>query len=154
MNEIIDFLKSNNKTISTMESCTGGFIANEITNISGSSDVFKYGAVAYSNEAKIKMGVSASIIDKYGVYSMQTAKEMSKAISIYSKSDYGVGITGLLNEIDNLNEGIVNDVFISIYHKDNYYTFSLKTIDQPRINNKLLIFNTFVKCFKLIQKKD
>lgn len=118
MKEIIQKLIKENKTISTMESCTGGFIANEITNISGSSLVFKFGAVTYSNEYKEKLGVSKDIIEKYSVYSKETAKEMSKKISDYTNSDYGIGVTGKLNKKDpNNKEGKDNEVFISIYEK-------------------------------------
>ena len=52
MEEIIEKLIKNNKTISTMESCTGGGVANAITNISGASEVLKFSAVTYSNELK------------------------------------------------------------------------------------------------------
>ena len=81
---IVKLLIKNNKTISIMESCTGGGVANTITNIEGSSEVFKFGAVTYSNEYKIKMGVSSNIIDKYTVYSTETSNEMSKNISNYT----------------------------------------------------------------------
>ena len=77
MKDIVLLLKKKNKTISTMESCTGGGVANAITNIEGASEVLKYSAVTYSNEFKIKMGVSSEVIDKYSVYSMETAMEMS-----------------------------------------------------------------------------
>ena len=93
MKEIIEKLTKLGKTISTMESCTGGGIANAITNIEGASEVLKFSAVTYSNEFKIKMGVSSKVIDKYSVYSMEVAKEMSKNISIFTSSNYGVGIT-------------------------------------------------------------
>lgn len=92
MKEVVELLNKNNKTISTMESCTGGGVANAITNIEGSSRVFMFGAVTYSNEYKIKMGVNRNIIEKYSVYSMETANEMSKSISTYTSSNYGVGI--------------------------------------------------------------
>ena len=81
MKQIIDLLKEKNKTISTMESCTGGGVANAITNIEGASEVLRYSAVTYSNEYKIKMGVDEKVIDKYSVYSMETAIEMAKNIS-------------------------------------------------------------------------
>ena len=55
MNELLCKLKTNNKTISSMESCTGGGFANAITNIEGASDVINFSAVTYSNEYKIKM---------------------------------------------------------------------------------------------------
>ena len=64
LREIIKILTEKNKTISTMESCTGGGVANAITNIEGASEVLKFSAVTYSNEYKIKMGIDANIIDK------------------------------------------------------------------------------------------
>ena len=62
MEEIIKMLKENNKTISSMESCTGGFFSSEITNVSGSGDIFKLGLVTYSNEFKEYFGVSKNLI--------------------------------------------------------------------------------------------
>ena len=68
LKELVEKLLDLGKTISTMESCTGGGVANAITNIAGASEVLKFSAVTYSNEFKIKMGVSSEIIDKYSVY--------------------------------------------------------------------------------------
>ena len=53
MKEIVEKLIKLNKTISTMESCTGGYVANGITNIPGASSVFMFGAITYSNDYKI-----------------------------------------------------------------------------------------------------
>jgi len=76
--EIIKNLKNRNETISFMESCTGGFLSNNITNMEGSSEVIKVSLVTYSNEYKINFGVSKNIIDEYTAYSFETAKEMAK----------------------------------------------------------------------------
>ena len=57
MKEIIEILTSREETISTMESCTGGMVANEITNIPGASEVFQLGVVSYSNHMKEKYGI-------------------------------------------------------------------------------------------------
>ena len=125
-----------------MESCTGGGVANAITNVEGASEILKFSAVTYSNEFKIKMGVNKEIIDKYSVYSMETAIEMSKNISLYTSSDYGVGITGKLNRIDPNNPyGEDNIIYISIYikEKDEYNNFLLKAIKPTRKENKELI---------------
>ena len=54
---VVEKLIEDKKTISTMESCTGGGVANAITNIEGASSILKFSAVTYSNEFKIKMGV-------------------------------------------------------------------------------------------------
>ena len=151
MNELVKFLIKENKTISTMESCTGGFIANSITNIEGASNIIKFSAVTYSNEFKIKMGVDEKIINKYSVYSIETAKEMSKKIVLFTESNYGVGITGKLNRIDENNKvGNDNEVFISIYDKeiDKFYTCNIFVDKKTRSENKELIKDEFVKLFK------
>ena len=148
MEKIVKKLINLNKTISTMESCTGGSVVNEITNIEGASEVLKFSAVTYSNEFKIKMGVDPDIIDKYSVYSMETAIEMSKNISLFTNSDYGVGITGKLNRIDKANlHGEDNVIYVSIYikEKNDYCNFSLKAIKDNRIENKKLIVKEIEK---------
>ncbi|MDD5191032.1 MAG: CinA family protein [Dehalococcoidales bacterium] len=77
--EIIDLLRQKRLTIGTVESATGGLIANLLTNVPGSSDVFKGSVVAYSNEIKINVvGVKANTIDLHGAVSSQVAKEMAK----------------------------------------------------------------------------
>ena len=147
MKQIVDKLKEKNKTISTMESCTGGGVANAITNIEGASEVLRFSAVTYSNEYKIKMGVSSDIIDKYSVYSTQTAREMSKNISNFSNSNYGIGITGKLNRVDINNlYGSDNTVYLSIYDKDNdkYYDYDLVVTESSREENKKIVID-FIK---------
>ena len=142
LKELVEKLLDLGKTISTMESCTCGGVANAITNIAGASEVLKFSAVTYSNEFKIKMGVSSEIIDKYSVYSMETAEEMSKNISVFTNSDFGVGITGKLNSNDSSNPEGENDiVFVSIYdkEKDKYYNTTIKVLVQSREKNKELI---------------
>ena len=151
--DIVEKLAQKNKTISTMESCTGGGVANEITNIEGSSKVIKFSAVTYSNEFKIKMGVSKDIIDKYSVYSMETADEMSLNISKFTDSTYGVGITGKLNRIDENNPyGEDNIVFISIYDKENnkFYNDKIKVTKKSRKENKELVIEKVIEMLSVI----
>lgn len=142
INLLVELLTNNNKTISTMESCTGGGVANAITNIEGASEVLKFSAVTYSNEYKIKMGVNPDIIEKYSVYSIETANEMSEKISMFTNSDYGIGITGKLNRADKNNQiGLDNIVYISIYDSLNtkFYNESIKVSMKNRKENKELI---------------
>ena len=148
MKRVIELLNQKNKTISTMESCTGGGVANSITNIEGASEVLKFSAVTYSNEFKIKMGVSKDIIDKYSVYSTETAMEMSKNISNFTNSNYGVGITGKLNRVDKRNlYGSDNTVYISIYDKDNdkFYNYSIDVDKQTREENKKIVIDLIIE---------
>ena len=139
MRDIVNKLIKVKKTISTMESCTGGAVANAITNIEGASAVLKFSAVTYSNEYKIKMGVNKETIEKYTVYSIEVAKEMSKAISTFTASDYGIGVTGQINRTDPNNvKDDCNLIYISIYDKqnDNYYTDNLMALPISRAKNK------------------
>lgn len=144
MKEVVELLIEKHKRISTMESCTGGFIASSITDIDGSSEVLSFSAVTYSNEYKIKLGVSAKTIDTYSVYSMNVAREMAKNISEFAQSDYGIGITGKINRKDENNLfGDDNKIFYSIYDKENdkFYDYTLTAIDDTRFNNKVMIKN-------------
>ena len=142
MKDVVEKLIELKKSISTMESCTGGGVANAITNIPGASEILRFRSVTYSNEYKIKMGVSADTIDIYSVYSMEVAKEMSKSISDFAHSDIGVGITGKMGVLDPANPyGDDNTIYVSIYLKDDdtYHTFKMNTKYEERKDNKELI---------------
>jgi nicotinamide-nucleotide amidase len=84
------------ETLSIAESCTGGSLADQITNIPGSSVYFKEGVVAYSDESKRNLlGVSRAILKRYGAVSESTAKAMALGILKRSGSDWAVSITGI-----------------------------------------------------------
>lgn len=145
MKEIIDELIKRKLVVATMESCTGGGLANAITNIPNASMVFLYGAVTYSNEFKIKMGVDKNIIDQYSVYSIETARDMARAIKDYVSSDFGIGITGKLNKADPNNlSGSDNGVFISIYYNNKYYDALVYVDKDNRKDNKTEIIEKVI----------
>lgn len=154
--KLVRLLDKRKKTISTMESCTGGGIANAITNIEGASDIIHYAAVTYSNEFKIKMGVSKKVIDTYTVYSMETAQEMSKAIASFANSSYGIGITGMLNAIDPNNPSKnPNLVYISIYDREHntFYHDSVEVFHQDRTQNKEEVITKVVDMLLQLEEK-
>ena len=152
---IIHKLQLKQLTIATMESCTGGGVANAITNMEGASEIFKFSAVTYCNEYKIKMGVDKEIIDKYTVYSIETAMSMAKAISNFANSNYGVGVTGKLNRKDENNDtGSNNLVYISIYSKDEdkFYNEEITVTKAIRFENKELVINKIIMMMETILK--
>lgn len=151
MKDIVEKLRKLNKTIATMESCTGGYLASTITNVINSGDVFKFGAVTYSNNYKIKMGVDAKLIEKYSVYSMEFARNMACTIAKFTNSNYGVGITGKLNHYDKKNQvGDNSTVFISIYNADNnkYIDKEIKVSGKTRIQSKKQVIMAVEKILK------
>jgi competence/damage-inducible protein CinA-like protein len=81
--------------LATMESCTGGLLANLITDVPGSSNAFLGGLVSYATEMKIAWGVPRETVETYGVISAETAEAMAVAGCEKLGSDIGVGITGV-----------------------------------------------------------
>ena len=88
-------LRQHSLGVATMESCTGGLLAHTLTNVSGSSDYFRGGLVAYSAEMKVDFGVDSEVIDQHGVISAECAQAMARAARERLGADIGVGITGV-----------------------------------------------------------
>ena len=146
--EIIHILQKQRKTIATMESCTGGGVVNAITNLKGACEILRFSAVTYSNEFKIKMGVPKEVIDRYTVYSMETAKEMSRAITTFAESDFGVGVTGKLKVEDPNNPGGDDEtVYICLYDKEHekFYQETIKVTEDNKPRNKEQVIHTIIK---------
>lgn len=83
-------------TLATMESCTGGYLANSITEVPDSAEYFKGGVVAYSQEMQIAHGVPPGVLQQYGVVSQESATAMAHAIREQLGADFGIGLTGVL----------------------------------------------------------
>ena len=119
-------------TISTMESATGGCIASLITDTEGSSAVFKGSLVTYCNEAKVKFGVPGEIIDKYSVYSVQTAEAMAMACRDNFGTDIGIGITGTCGNIDpnNAEASNIGTFYLGICLGKEVFTYEKSILPQ------------------------
>lgn len=82
--------------IATAESCTGGLVAAAITDVAGASDVFDFGFVTYSNQAKTELlGVSPDILAQHGAVSEQTAQQMAEGAMARAASALAVSVTGI-----------------------------------------------------------
>ncbi len=103
------------KTITTMESCTSGQVASLITDTEGASAIMKGAFITYCNEAKIMQGVPASVIEEFGVYSLQTAGEMAKCCRNTFGADIGIGVTGSFGNVDpNNKDSVPGEVFFAM----------------------------------------
>ena len=124
-------LIARNITITTMESCTAGLIACLLTDSEGSSQILKGAFVTYSNEAKIMQGVPAAVLEKYGVYSRETACEMAKACRKKMKARIGLGVTGTLGNADPANRDTVpGEVHAAVSYGDTVQAFTFELSDQ------------------------
>ncbi len=118
--QVVNRLRQAKLFITTVESCTGGGLANAITNISGASEVIKGAFVTYSNEQKIALGVPREVIDEHTVYSLQTAEAMAQiGLAAAVSADVAVGITGSISRADPNNPNSVPGIiYTAVKYKD------------------------------------
>ncbi len=94
--QLIDRCRNDGLRVATAESCTGGLIAGAITDVPGASDVFDWGVVTYSNEAKSKLlGVPGDLLEKHGAVSAEVAASMAEGALERSGADIAVAVTGI-----------------------------------------------------------
>lgn len=89
-------LKAKGERLVAAESCTGGWVAQAVTSVSGSSDWFERGFVCYSNDSKEELlGVSREALERHGAVSEETAREMALGALRHSKGSISVAVTGV-----------------------------------------------------------
>jgi nicotinamide-nucleotide amidase len=136
-------LKAKGKTMATAESCTGGWIAQTITEVPGSSAWFDRGFVTYSNAAKVQMlGVSPKTLETYGAVSAETATEMAMGALAHSDADVAVAVTGIAGPDGGTAEKPVGTVFIAWAYKDGV----AKVIKKQFAGNRRKIREQTVRC--------
>jgi nicotinamide-nucleotide amidase len=112
---ILNFMTENELTLSTAESCTGGYIAHLITQHPGSSKVFFGGAVSYSYELKESMlGVKNETLWQYGAVSRETVTEMVEGALLNYKSDYAIAVTGIAGPDGGTPDKPVGTVWVGV----------------------------------------
>ncbi len=114
-NALVQALSQKGKTIGVAESCTGGLIAQRITEIPGASKVFGCGVCTYSNQMKESLlKVSAQTLGEYGAVSKQTAQEMAEGVRALSGADIGLSITGIAGPDGGTPEKPVGLVYVGV----------------------------------------
>jgi len=116
---VVRLLKQRKQTLATAESCTGGLIANKITNVSGASQVFLAGYVTYANSAKSDvLNVDSKLIDKHGAVSDEAARAMAGGARTRAASTYGLATTGIAGPTGGSDEKPVGTVYIALASGD------------------------------------
>ena len=102
-------------TLATAESCTGGLVSDRITNISGSSEYFPGGIVAYSYEAKTSLlGVSWDTLNAHGAVSEETVLEMARGTRKLFDADIGISVSGIAGPTGGLPEKPVGTTWFGL----------------------------------------
>lgn len=105
--------------LATVESCTGGWISQTVTDIAGSSAWFERGFVTYSNEAKQELvGVQADTLKMHGAVSGEVAVEMALGGVQYSRADVAVSVTGIAGPDGGTEKKPVGTVWIAWANRD------------------------------------
>lgn len=147
---VADLFTEKNKTLSLAESCTGGKIAQAITDLPGASKYFRGGVVTYATDTKTDvLGVPQPIIDEYSVVSREVAEAMASGVKKLYKSDYAIATTGNAGPTKGDSDADVGTVFIAIATPNTVfskmYNFG---------NHREKVVNKAVnKAFELIQKE-
>ncbi len=148
-NVVGKLLREQKKTLSTAESCTGGYIAHRITSVAGSSDYFMGSVVSYSNEMKINLlNVKPSTLEKHGAVSEATVIEMVKGALETMKTDIAVSVSGIAGPDGGTPEKPVGTIWLAVGDKNLIKTQKLQ-LGKNRIKN---IEYTAVQALNMIRK--
>lgn len=142
--EIVEKLIEKKIVVATAESCTGGMIASAITDVPGSSAVFGYGMVTYSNEAKTAiLGVKEETLEKFGAVSEETAYEMVRGLQRVSGADVAISVTGIAGPGGGSEQKPVGLVYMGlakgeeVYVKKNLFSGSRDEIRHQTVSTAL-----------------
>ena len=145
-------LKTGNKTVSTAESCTGGYIAHLITSVAGSSDYFKGSVVSYDNSIKKNvLRVDEETLETVGAVSEETVKQMAEGILNLMQTDYAVAVSGIMGPGGGSTEKPVGTVWIAVGNaerietKKMYFRFDRKRNIELTAINALHLLCAFIK---------
>ena len=109
------YLAMKNATVSTAESCTGGMVAERLTNVPGSSRYFMSGVICYSNESKMELaGIPPLLLEMQGAVSIEVARGLAEGIRARANTTIGVGVTGIAGPAGGSPEKPVGTVYIAV----------------------------------------
>jgi PncC family amidohydrolase len=110
-----EYMHKRGLTLATAESCTGGLVSDRITNVSGSSEYFPGGIVAYSYEAKASLlGVSWDTLNAHGAVSEETVLEMARGARKLFNADIGISVSGIAGPTGGLPEKPVGTTWFGL----------------------------------------
>lgn len=115
---IVHQMMERGQWLATAESCTGGYLASRITDVSGASKMFGHGFVTYANEAKEKhLGVSTDLLNQYGAVSEEVARAMADGCLATSGADHALSITGIAGPTGGTEDKPAGTVYIALASK-------------------------------------
>jgi nicotinamide-nucleotide amidase len=122
-----ELLRKSKASLGVAESCTGGHLAHQFTQISGSSDYFTGGIVSYANQVKMEqLGVSASILSEFGAVSEPCIRAMAEGARKVLGTTYSLATSGIAGPTGGTEEKPVGTVWIALAHPEGVITRKLQ----------------------------
>ena len=154
LKKIHDFCINYKLTISTAESCTGGYIAKYLTDYTNSSKYFKGSIVAYSNDVKNNiLRVPHDLIEKYGAVSTEVANSMAKGVMEIMNSDIAISVTGIMEKTDDYSDK-KTQVFISLRSQEDEASFHFLLDGNRETNREKTVYFAFSCLYDFINKHN
>jgi nicotinamide-nucleotide amidase len=136
---VVRLARAAKKTVATAESCTGGSVANRITNVSHSSEMFRYGWVTYASVSKMtELGVPAAMLETHGAVSAEVAQAMAEGALERSDADLAVSVTGLAGPTGGTPEKPVGLVYFGLAVRGGKTTAEKRNLSQTRETFKFM----------------
>ena len=146
----VRLLREKHLTLATAESCTGGLVAEMLTQVPGTSEVFGFGYVTYWEQAKARMiGVDPAVIETYNVVSAPVAAQMAWGAKETAGADIGVGITGVAGPGGGDAERPVGTVYVALAMGETVWTRRLNLVSSTRQDVRM---RAAVKVLDLIRR--
>ena len=140
---VVENLIQRGEKVAVAESCTGGFLANRITNVPGASEVFVEGFITYANEAKARaLGIDMELIKTHGAVSAEVANAMAENARRVAGTDYALSTTGIAGPGGGTEEKPVGTVFIALSRKNMQTLVEKYRFPTDRENFKWLVTQT------------
>jgi len=149
-----DLLQEKGKTISTAESCTGGYLAHLLTSIAGSSAYYKGSVISYDNTIKEQiLKVNRITLDNHGAVSRETVTEMLQGLFDSMQTDYGIAVSGIMGPSGGSKEKPTGTVWIAYGSPGNCQTKSFHFRFDRQRNIQLTAVNALLLLFQFIQSE-
>lgn len=155
---VVELLKENHMTVTTVESCTGGLLSATLVDVAGVSEVLHQAYVTYANEAKQSLvGVCEETLKAYGAVSEQTAEQMAEGGALAARADAALSVTGIAGPDGGSEEKPVGLVYIGCYLKGrtvvrkNLFQGSRREIREQSVEAALLLLK---ECLLKEQEED
>lgn len=133
-----DMLRERGLTVATAESCTGGFVAHRLTNVSGSSDYFLGSIVSYANAVKVnQLGVDPDDLERHGAVSEPVARQMAQGVRQRLGADIGISTTGIAGPTGGTPDKPVGTIWVGYADAEGDRATRLQFVEDRTVNKEL-----------------